>query len=178
MIIKKAILFNKATFFLKRLHRKNCSVLISIFKILIFSNGITFGYETIDIAAIYALTGAAVENNSYSLEGIYYGVAEINSTGGVLGKKIKILEFDNQSTPIGSSLAATKATNSNAMAILGSAWSSHSLAVAKIAQKMEIPMISNVSTSPEVTKIGNYYSEFVSMMHTKEKFLLNLLSRI
>ncbi len=112
--------------------------------------------ETIDIAAIYALTGVAAENNAHSLQGIRYGVHEINAQGGVLGKKIKLLEFNNLSTPIGSNVAAKKAAEANVVAILGAAWSSHSLAVAKVAQAQGIPMISNVSTNPRVTKIGNY----------------------
>lgn len=142
--------------FFKRLLHRNSRVLILICILMFFLNSPASGKQTIDIAAIYALTGIAAENNSFSLEGIYYGVDEINATGGILGRKIKILEFDNKSTPIGSSLAAAKAVKSSAVAILGSAWSSHSLAVAKIAQQMEIPMISNVSTNPEVTKTGDY----------------------
>jgi len=156
MIYKKEPLFKNMMAFFKRLINISNRIVILIFILTFFSDGFAFGEKTIDIAAIYALTGIAAENNSFSLEGIYYGVDEINATGGILGRKIKILECDNKSTPIGSSLAATKAAQSNAVAILGSAWSSHSLAVAKIAQQKQIPMISNVSTNPEVTKIGAY----------------------
>jgi branched-chain amino acid transport system substrate-binding protein len=115
-----------------------------------------FAEETIDIAAIYALTGVAAESNSFSLQGIHHAVNEINQRGGVLGKKLHLLVFDNQSTPIGSSVAAEEAAAANVAAIVGSDWSSHSLAVARVAQARKIPTISSYSTNPEITKIGNY----------------------
>jgi branched-chain amino acid transport system substrate-binding protein len=39
---------------------------------------------------------------------------------------------------------------------VGPDWSSHSLAVARVAQDAGIPMISSLSTNPDVTKIGDY----------------------
>lgn len=112
--------------------------------------------EAIDIAAIYALTGAAAEANAYALRGVGYAVDEVNKHGGISGRKINLFMFDNQSTPIGSTLAAQQALAANAVAIVGPDWSSHSLAVARVAQVSGIPMISSLSTNPEVTKIGDY----------------------
>ncbi len=114
------------------------------------------GNETIDVAAIYALTGAAAEANAYALRGAGCAVDEINRQGGISGRKINLLVFDNQSTPIGSTIAAKRAAAANVVAIVGPDWSSHSIAVARVAQKIGIPMISSLSTNPEVTKIGNY----------------------
>jgi branched-chain amino acid transport system substrate-binding protein len=85
-----------------------------------------------------------------------YAVDEINREGGILGRKINLLVFDNQSTPIGSTLAAKEAAEANVVAIVGPDWSSHSIAVARVAQEVGIPMISSLSTNPEVTKIGDY----------------------
>ncbi len=112
--------------------------------------------EAIDIAAIYALTGAAAEANAYALRGVRYAVDELNKQGGISGKKINLCMFDNQSTPIGSTLAANQAAVAKVVAIVGPDWSSHSIAVARVAQNSGIPMISSLSTNPEVTKIGDY----------------------
>ena len=112
--------------------------------------------EAIDIAAIYALTGAAAEANADALRGVGYAVDEVNKKGGISGKKINLLVFDNQSTPIGSTLAAKQSAAANVVAIVGPDWSSHSLAVARVVQDIGIPMISSLSTNPEVTKIGDY----------------------
>jgi branched-chain amino acid transport system substrate-binding protein len=114
------------------------------------------GEEAIDIAAIYALTGPAAEANAFALRGVGYAVDEINKQSGILGRKINLSVFDNQSTPIGSTLAAKLAAAANVAAIVGPDWSSHSIAVAKVAQDIGIPMISSLSTNPEVTRIGDY----------------------
>ncbi len=112
--------------------------------------------KIIKIAAIYSLTGKAAASQKPSLEGVMAAVNDLNESGGITGKKIKLYVIDNKSSPIGSKIAAEKAAKKNVAAIIGSDWSSHSIAVARIAQLHKIPMISNISTNPEVTKIGNY----------------------
>jgi branched-chain amino acid transport system substrate-binding protein len=115
-----------------------------------------FGSESIKIASIYAHSGPAAEANHSSVLGVRFAVDEINATGGIAGQPIELLELDNRSTPIGSKVAADKAVKSKVIAIIGSAFSSHSMAVARVAQRHQIPMISNVSTHPSVTHVGDY----------------------
>jgi branched-chain amino acid transport system substrate-binding protein len=112
--------------------------------------------DSIKIAAIYALSGSAAEANQSSVQGVRIAVNEINASGGIAGQPIELLELDNQSTPIGSKVAADKAVTSEVIAIIGSAFSSHSMAVARVAQHHRIPMITNVSTHPSVTQVGDY----------------------
>ena len=74
--------------------------------------------ETIKIAALFALTGKAVESHKPSLEGVINAVNEINASGGITGKKIKFYVIDNHSTPIGSKIAADNAVEKNVTAII------------------------------------------------------------
>ena len=112
--------------------------------------------EKIKIASIYAFSGVAAQPNEISIRGVRHGVQEVNSRGGVLGKKIELIEFDNKSTPIGSKVAADMAVKADVSAIIGAAYSSHTLAIAKVAQANNIPMITNVSTNTNITRIGEY----------------------
>jgi branched-chain amino acid transport system substrate-binding protein len=112
--------------------------------------------QAIKIAAIYALSGPAAEANATSIRGVRLAVGEINASGGVLGRPLELLEFDNLSSPIGSKVAAEQAVSKGVAGILGAAFSSHSMAVARVAQANHIPMISNVSTSTPLTRIGDY----------------------
>jgi len=73
-----------------------------------------------------------------------------------LGKPIELLEFDNQSTPVGAKLVAQKAVKADVTGVIGALWSSHSLAMAPVLQEAKIPMISPYSTNPKVTLLGNY----------------------
>lgn len=83
-------------------------------------------------------------------------VEDINNSGGILGKPIQLILLDNQSTPIGSNIAAEEAIKLNVTAVVGAHWSSHSLAMAPLLQKAGIPMISPGSTNPNVTQVGDY----------------------
>ncbi len=111
---------------------------------------------TIPVAAIYSLTGPAAKANASSVLGVRIGVETLNRGGGILGRKINLILIDNRSTPIGSSVAAEQAVRLKAAAIIGAAWSSHSLAVARVAQRNRIPMISNYATHPDLTAVGEY----------------------
>lgn len=112
--------------------------------------------DTVRIASIFALSGQTGFNNRYSVMGVRCGVESVNREGGVLGRPIELIEIDNLGTPIGSKKAAEKAVQIDVVAIVGSAWSSHTLAAAPIAQRAGIPMITNISTHPAVTEIGDY----------------------
>lgn len=109
----------------------------------------------IPIAAIFSQTGQAAASNHSVLSGVRIAVDEVNSNGGVLGRPVELLIFDNQSTPIGSSIAARRAVDRQVAAIIGASWSSHSLAVAEVAQQNRVPMISPLSTVPKLTAIGD-----------------------
>ena len=112
--------------------------------------------DTIRLASIFAFSGQAASDNRLSARGVQFAVREINQGGGMLGTQVKLLEYDNRSTPIGAKIAAEQAVSDGVIAIIGCAWSSHSLAVARVAQAHGVPMITNVSTHPEITAIGDF----------------------
>jgi branched-chain amino acid transport system substrate-binding protein len=112
--------------------------------------------EGIHLAAIFSLTGQAANANRASVLGTRIAVDEINAGGGLLGQRVNLIILDNMSTPIGSSLAANQAVAAGVTAIIGASWSSHSLPIAQVAQSNRIPMISNFSSIPKLTHIGDY----------------------
>ena len=81
---------------------------------------------------------------------------EINRKGGILGRSVELLEYDNKSTPEGSAQAAREAIKGGAVAVVGCNWSSHSLAMAEVLQRAGIPMITHMSTNESVTRVGDY----------------------
>ncbi|MDR3669985.1 MAG: ABC transporter substrate-binding protein [Holophaga sp.] len=109
----------------------------------------------IRIGSVFAETGVAAEDNRPSITGAREAVAELNRDGGVLGRKLELMVFDNLSTPIGSKLAVEQAVAAQASAIIGAAWSSHTLAMAPIAQAHRTPLITTISTHGAVTLAGD-----------------------
>lgn len=112
--------------------------------------------DPIKFAAIFSVTGDAREDNSSTIVGLNYAVDYFNKHGGVHGRKIEMDLIDNKSSPEGSKVAAEEAVKAHVVAIIGSGWSAHSMEAAKVAQMNNLPMITNVSTSPAVTQVGNF----------------------
>jgi branched-chain amino acid transport system substrate-binding protein len=110
--------------------------------------------EEIPVGEYSSLTGGTATFGQSTHNAILMAFDEINTAGGVLGKKLKNFVEDDQSKPEEAAIAATKLINQNhVVALLGEVASSRSLAAGPIAQGAGIPMISPSSTNPRVTKI-------------------------
>ena len=129
---------------------------IMIVSCLVLSASFSEAAEKVTIASIFGKTGPSAHGNKGTIEGIRFAVQELNQQGGLLGKQVEILEYDNQSTPLHSKLAAEKAVKAGVIAVFGANWSSNSLAMAPVLQAAKIPMISPFSTNPDVTIVGDY----------------------
>lgn len=116
------------------------------------------GADTVKIAAIFAKTGPAVVVSGVRPEfaAVEVAVRELNERGGLLGRPIEVLEYDNKSSALGAKKAAEEAVKAGVIAVIGANRSSHSLGMAPVLQAAGIPMISPISTNPEVTKVGEY----------------------
>jgi len=112
--------------------------------------------EPVQIAGIFAKSGIAVTNNAPHIQCVELAAEEINRQGGLLGRPVELIILDNKSSPIGSSMAAKKAVELQVPAVVGAAWSSHSLQMAPVLQAAKIPMITGSATNPKVTLVGNY----------------------
>ncbi len=129
---------------------------VCILMFLSLSHAPASASDNIRLASIFAFSGPAAGDNRLSVRGVRFAVREINRSGGLLGKGVELVEYDNRSTPIGAKIAAEQAVTDGVIAIIGCAWSSHSLAAARVAQAHGVPMITNVSTHPEITAIGDF----------------------
>lgn len=141
--------------------KENCKHVVAGFVacvvfVCLASLSFSFFQEDIKIAMITAKTGEAGKSNAVSFKGAQFAVDTINEHGGILGRDVQLLEYDNLSTPEGSAAAARQAIADGVVAVVGCNWSSHSLAMAKVLQAAHIPMISHMSTNEAVTKVGDY----------------------
>ena len=103
------------------------------------------------------MTGSEATFGISTHQGIELAIKEQNARGGVKGKKLELINVDNQGKPEEAAIGTTKLiTQDKVIAVLGEVASSRSLAMAPIAQKNKIPMISPSSTNPKVTTIGDY----------------------
>jgi branched-chain amino acid transport system substrate-binding protein len=104
-----------------------------------------------------ALTGNEAAFGQATQQGVKLAVEEINASGGVLGKQIRLLTEDDQGRAEEAASVVTKLITSNdVLALIGENSSNQSLAAAPIAQAAKVPMVSPSSTNPNVTKKGDY----------------------
>ena len=135
---------------------KKAGVLIGILLGLVLFTLPAAGGQPVKVAAIFSLTGIAAAHNAPLVDVTRLAVDELNQNGGLLGHPVALTLLDNQSTPLGSKMAAEQAVQLGPIAVIGAHWSSHSLAMAPILQQAGIPMISPGSTNPQVTLVGDY----------------------
>lgn len=123
---------------------------------LVFASSLTSANEPIHIAAIFSMSGIAARHNMPLVDMMNATIEHINEKGGVLGRQIDLVVYDNESTPLGSLEATKLAIAAGATAVLGAHWSSHSLVMASLLQEAKIPMITPGSTNPQITMGKNY----------------------
>ncbi|NOK10568.1 ABC transporter substrate-binding protein [Corallococcus exercitus] len=112
---------------------------------------------TILIGEVGSLTGSEATFGISARNGIDLALQEANAAGGVRGQKLVVRVYDSQGRPEEGAQAATRLiAQDKVVALLGEAASSVSMAMADKAQAGKVPMITPTSTSPEVTKKGDY----------------------
>jgi len=103
-----------------------------------------------------SMTGSEATFGQSTDNGIKLAVDEINEAGGIKGKKIRLITYDDKGDAREVGTAVTRlTTNDGVVAVLGEVASKLSLAGAPVCQDAGIPMISPSSTNPQVTEIGD-----------------------
>jgi branched-chain amino acid transport system substrate-binding protein len=82
---------------------------------------------------------------------------EVNSKGGVKGRQIRVVTYDDQGKPEEAATAATRLIASDHITLLlGEVASTRSRYMADKAQMAKVPMMTPSSTNEKVTEIGDY----------------------
>ncbi len=103
-----------------------------------------------------SMTGEQATFGKTTHQGVTLAVKQINSTGGVNGKTIRLVSLDNRSKADETRNTVIKLiTQEKVVALIGEVASGRSLIGAPLAQQYGVPMISPSSTNPEVTRIGD-----------------------
>lgn len=109
--------------------------------------------ETIKVGHFASLTGSEATFGKSTDNGIKLAVEEINKTGGLNGKKIELITYDDKSDGREAGNAVTRLISQDKVAaVLGEVASSRSIAGGSVCEQRGIPMISPSSTNPAVTR--------------------------
>lgn len=114
------------------------------------------GGEPIKVGHYASLTGSEATFGISTDNGIKLAVEERNAAGGVKGRPIQLITYDNQGKQQETTTVVTRLVQQDrVVALLGEVASSRSMAGGPIAQRAGVPMITPSSTNPDVTAIGD-----------------------
>jgi len=113
--------------------------------------------ETIKIGVNAPLTGFAASDGTSALNGAKLAVAQINSAGGIDGKQVELVVYDDQASPKQSVPIATKLIEKDNVTVgISCSYSGATRAAAGIYQSAKVPYISAYAIHPDITGAGNY----------------------
>ncbi len=108
--------------------------------------------KEIVIGGHFELTGNVANYGKSTYNGVQMAIDEVNAKGGVLGKKIKLVQGDNKSEPAEAGNIATKLiTKDKAVVLIGPATSGCVAASSPIATSNKVPLMAPVATAPMIT---------------------------
>lgn len=111
----------------------------------------------IPLGAVLPLTGSAAQWGVPARDAALLAVEEVNSKGGIRGKKLQLVVEDDQCQPASGVSAFQKIlATSHPVVVLGAVCSGVTLAIAPIAERGKVVLISPASTTPLLTNAGDY----------------------
>jgi branched-chain amino acid transport system substrate-binding protein len=134
--------------------------------------------EVIKVGEFASLTGKEATFGQMSHHGTELAIEQANASGGVLGKKIKLIYEDDQSKAGEPATVVKKLiSRDGVVAVLGEVASSRSMEAAPICQQNKIPMISPSSTNVKLTDMGDYIFRVCFTDEFQGKLLANFAHR-
>ncbi len=111
--------------------------------------------DTIKIGFLGAKTGGHAHYGIETLKGMQMAVEDINSAGGVNGKKLEIVEGDHGSSSEAANVTQ-KLITQKVSAIVGDPTTGITKAAAQICQPAKVVLLSAGAVGPDVVEIGDY----------------------
>jgi branched-chain amino acid transport system substrate-binding protein len=112
--------------------------------------------DAITIGHYASMTGSEATFGVSTDNGIRLALEERNAAGGIDGRQIEIITYDDQGRAQEAVTAVTRLIQQDdVVAVLGEVASSRSLAGGPVCQRNGVPMVSPSSTNPDVTAVGD-----------------------
>lgn len=135
-------------------------ILLAWVVIWLLSAGLGYAYEQrepLRIGAVLPLTGDAAAWGQQGRWGIELAVREINSAGGIQGRRLEVILEDGQALPRVALGAISKLISVNRVpAVIGDIVSATTLAMAPIAEEKQVVLIAPTASAPAISQAGEF----------------------
>ena len=130
-------------------------VALMVALMMVFSCAALAEEDTIKIGGIAPLTGAVANYGLLVQNGVNTYIDEINENGGIDGKKVEIEWMDDTGDAVEATNAYNTLVSDGVVAVIGPVTTTPTLAVASLAAKDNMPMITASATAYAVTDAGS-----------------------
>ncbi|MDM8564525.1 ABC transporter substrate-binding protein [Candidatus Halobeggiatoa sp. HSG11] len=159
------------------------SLLLAIITIIIFiitKLGIlSTEKDAFYIVLIGPMSGTYQNLGQSMVKGVNLYLNDINKTGGINGKPVKLIILDDQNDKILARRRALEVVEQNkALIVIGHAFSSTSISAGAVYKKFKIPAISGSATTNAVTKENDWYFRTVFSNHSQAAYLANYVKKV
>jgi branched-chain amino acid transport system substrate-binding protein len=114
--------------------------------------------DTIKIGEINPLSGRLAKQGLEIHQGVELAIAEVNETGGIQGRRVKLISRDDQSQPdVAISRAEELCGWKKVLALTGGYVDSLVGPVSEVAKKYQVPYVASASLQKELSQRGNRY---------------------
>ncbi len=113
--------------------------------------GTALAEEVVKIGHTVSLTGGASMWGQSEKRALEMLIEKLNAEGGVLGKKIVLVSYDNRNDAVEAVNVARRLVEDGVVAVIGPAQSGNAIASAPILEKAQVPMVVTTATNPYVT---------------------------
>lgn len=119
--------------------------------------GIAGAADAVKIGLMAPLTGFAAADGLSVLNSVKLAVERVNREGGVLGKPVELVYYDDRADGKEAVALARKLIQQDRVAgVVGGSYSTPSRAAAPIFEDEEIPFVAAYAVHPDITKAGKY----------------------
>ncbi len=111
-----------------------------------------FSQDTIKVGFFAPITGPAAADGASAKNAVELGVKEVNDAGGIKGKKVELIVYDDRLNPQEAVAVANKLIEKDkAVGVVSGSYSGPTRVTAPIFQKAGMPMVAGYAVHPDVT---------------------------
>lgn len=117
----------------------------------------SYGEEVIKIGFFAPLTGFAAADGASAKHAVEIGVKQINDAGGINGKKVKLVVYDDRvDSKEAVAIARKLIEKDRVVAVVSGSYSGPTRVTAPILQKAGIPMVAGYAVHRDITRAGDF----------------------
>ncbi len=140
-----------------KMMKKLTHIMLGVLAVSLALAGSLQAADTIKIGFNAPLTGFAASDGKSASEGAKLAVGQINAAGGINGKMLELVIYDDQAKATMAIPIANKLIGQDKVSVaVSGSYSGPTRSAAGIFQEAKIPYISAYAIHPDITRAGNY----------------------